>query len=310
MAVTTRPSTAIVAPFAFVYVAQALFRKSNRGMARLNVRTILMVIAVLVLLAAVGYTLSSVFQLYTKWLDRLLRFFEHWDAIAGLLFSPGRGALFYAPIMLIALVGLVRFGRRHPWETLLVYGPIPFYLLMVSAHPMWWGGWNWGPRYLVPVMPLLLLPMISFVEPWVVKPSLRWAIVLLAGIALWSFLTQAIGVSIGTNSPAFETMEPSTFFRWEYAPFSQLGQANKISPDLAWLHVSGGMLSQRCRRGAGRALDPSQRRRLVAGSDTKLGDGWFVSSCNRLCRIVAWHGRAGPFIGTPCMTRAMRRAWD
>ena len=160
------------------------------------------------------------------------------------MISPGRGALFYAPIVLIALVGLVRFSRRHPWETLLIYGPIPFYLLMVSAHPMWWGGWNWGPRYLVPVMPLLLLPMISLVEPWVVKPSPRWAIVLLAGIVLWSFLTQAIGVSIGTNSPAFETMEPSTFFRWEYAPFSQLGQANKISLDLAWLHVSGGMLSR------------------------------------------------------------------
>ena len=144
IAIATRPSMAIVAPFACVYIASSLWRRSDHIVSRRNTRKVISIVAVLLLTVVVGLVVVSVFNRYTKWLDRLLHFFDQSDALAGLLISPGRGLLFYAPIVLLALVALYRFGRKHPWETFLVWAPIPFYLVMVSAHPIWWGGGTGG----------------------------------------------------------------------------------------------------------------------------------------------------------------------
>ena len=92
-------------------------------------------------------------------------------------------------------------------------------------------------------MPCLLLPIVSVVEPLVVKPSLRWALVVAAVIVLLSFLTQFIGVSIGPNTASFETMLLRDFFAWSNTPFAYVALLAKTNPDLAWLHLDGGPLS-------------------------------------------------------------------
>ena len=187
-----------------------------------------------------GASLVAVFTLYTKWLDRLVRFFEHRDALVGLLVSPGRGILFFVPVIVLALAGLVRFARRHPWETVLIYGAIPFALVIMSVHPMWWGGWNWGPRYVVPFLPYLLLPIISLIEPLVTGQWPRWGWIPIIAVVLVSFVTEAVGAVIGPNTDTFQNMEPSTFFAWYYAPLRLLGSLGQSIPDLAWLHLRGG----------------------------------------------------------------------
>jgi len=72
--------------------------------------------------------------------------------IAGLLASPGKGLLFFAPLGFLAL-----FHQRDPrlW--------LPFALSVVlhgSLHD-WTGGTGWGPRFLFTTLPFLLLPMAS-----------------------------------------------------------------------------------------------------------------------------------------------------
>ena len=240
IAIATRPSAAVVAPFALLYVTVALLAQSGASKSGKRIPRPVVVLVVVVLLIAVGASLAAVFTLYTKWLDRLLRFFEHRDALAGLLVSPGRGILFYVPIVVLALAGLVRFARRHPWETVLLYGPIPFALLMVSVHPMWWGGWNWGPRYVVPFLPYLLFPIIALIEPLVTGQWPRWGWIPIAAVVLLSFLTEAVGAAIGPNTGTFQNMEPGTFFAWYYAPLALLGSLGQSNPDLAWLHLRGG----------------------------------------------------------------------
>lgn len=105
-----------------------------------------------------------------------------WRGAAGLLISPDKGALWYAPPLILAVILWPRFRRRSPaladflglaWITaLLVYG----------SWWAWGGGWCWGPRFLVPLMPLSCLPL-SCLPP---RRAWRWAaaLLLIAGIAV------------------------------------------------------------------------------------------------------------------------------
>lgn len=85
-----------------------------------------------------------------------------------LLVSPAKGALVFAPVALVGLVGLVRAlrpPRRRLWDQ-----PEPSRLLPIACalgvvvHFVWLalaGGWSqgvfWGPRLVAPAWPLLLL---------------------------------------------------------------------------------------------------------------------------------------------------------
>jgi hypothetical protein len=77
----------------------------------------------------------------------------------GLLFSPGKGLLLYAPPVLLALLAFGPFVRRYPMEGLAIAGLSLSYVLAYSSRRGWHGGLCWGPRYLLPVLPLMLLPI-------------------------------------------------------------------------------------------------------------------------------------------------------
>jgi hypothetical protein len=91
-----------------------------------------------------------------------------WQGIAGLLISPGKSVFLYAPPLILSLNLWPRFRRVDPalgeFLALAWITALPFY-------GMWWawdGGWSWGPRFLVPLIPLSCLPLIMLPEkrPW------------------------------------------------------------------------------------------------------------------------------------------------
>ena len=105
-----------------------------------------------------------------------------WQGIPGLLISPGKGAFFYAPPLILSLILWPRFRRQYPalgeFLALAWLTALPFY-------GMWWawdGGWSWGPRFLVPLIPLSALPLIMLPE----KRAWRGiaAALILAGIVI------------------------------------------------------------------------------------------------------------------------------
>jgi hypothetical protein len=75
----------------------------------------------------------------------------------GLLISPGKGVLLYNPIVWLGLVGLFTMLRRRRAEAIffLLFGATA--LFFYARYNFWTGGWNWGPRYLLPLLPFLLL---------------------------------------------------------------------------------------------------------------------------------------------------------
>ncbi len=114
---------------------------------------------------------------------------SNWQAsffvgLYGLTLSPGKGLLWYAPPVLLGIVGLWAFARRSPREALLCGGVLLGYLLFHGAYTYWEGGWCWGPRLILPASPLALLPAGSILD----RPAQRQvaqlglAIVLTAGL--------------------------------------------------------------------------------------------------------------------------------
>ena len=102
-------------------------------------------------------------------------------ALWGLLFSPFRGLLFYAPALAVAAYAYLTARRRQLLSDavsplgLLTLG----YLALISSYFVWWGGWSYGPRHLIP------LAMILFYEgiPLVARRRSLHAPLLLASIA-------------------------------------------------------------------------------------------------------------------------------
>jgi hypothetical protein len=80
------------------------------------------------------------------------------DALWGITVSPYRGLFFMAPILLFAFWGgamLAREGRRR--EAAAIGGGAFFLLLFNASFNGWHGGYTIGPRYLLPLVPLLAI---------------------------------------------------------------------------------------------------------------------------------------------------------
>jgi hypothetical protein len=107
-----------------------------------------------------------------------------WRGLYGLTLSPGKGLLWYAPVLVLGLIGLRRFARRWPREALLCAGISLGYLLLHSFYTYWDGGWAWGPRLLLPALPFLLLPAAAILDHKVRSQAFELAIALLLVLGL------------------------------------------------------------------------------------------------------------------------------
>jgi hypothetical protein len=105
-----------------------------------------------------------------------------------LLFPPERGLFAYNPILVLSVLGfpwLIKVARR---EAVFVLSLIGVNLCSCAMWHDWDGGWAWGPRFLVPVIPLYLLPLVGYTR---YLGRARWCII---PIALISLAIQVVGV--------------------------------------------------------------------------------------------------------------------
>ncbi len=115
--------------------------------------------------------------------------------LGGLITSWGKGVLWYNPILLLALPALPWFVRRHGWRSFVFIAVPVVYTLLYSRKQVWYGGNTWGPRYLVPALPLLIV-MGAPLFAWVVERARsRLAHAALAGAVLLSAGVQVMGVA-------------------------------------------------------------------------------------------------------------------
>jgi hypothetical protein len=72
-----------------------------------------------------------------------------------LLFSHDRGLFFYFPIFLLSLGGVVILWRKNTKLAIVMLSVILVNLFFYGSYDDPWGGWSFGPRYLIASLPLL-----------------------------------------------------------------------------------------------------------------------------------------------------------
>jgi hypothetical protein len=92
-----------------------------------------------------------------------------WEGLWGLIISPYRGVFWYSPILVLALLGTPLFVRRHRAEFVLICGLSVTLVGLYSMWWMWWGGFAWGPRFLVPLTPFWMLCLAPLLERALVR---------------------------------------------------------------------------------------------------------------------------------------------
>ncbi len=94
------------------------------------------------------------------------------SVLASILFGSYRGLLLLNPILVLSVVGFRRMWERRDLrpEALLGASITVAYLLLSASYVFWDGGASLGPRYAVPMLPFLALPMVFVMKE---QPSLN-----------------------------------------------------------------------------------------------------------------------------------------
>lgn len=156
------------------------------------------------------------------------------QGLQGLLVSSGKGLLWYCPLVLLALALWPLLLSRRRAEGLLALGVFLPTLLVYATYPVWWGGVCWGPRYLVPVLPFLLLPLAFLLERFPRTLPLRRVAVTIIAV---SVLVQALGVAVHPNRfPAtLPTDVRDSEYLWSLPHLPLAGQAWLVAYDAVGL---------------------------------------------------------------------------
>ncbi len=83
-----------------------------------------------------------------------------WEALLGTVMSPGRGLLVFTPFLIVTVffVLLVPLRTQNEWGLVALGLAWPVcHWVLVSRFWHWWGGWGYGPRLMMDVLPGLLL---------------------------------------------------------------------------------------------------------------------------------------------------------
>ena len=161
--ILTRMSTLIYLPV-FVFVAWKKYESQHNWLK----------ISVFPLLAG----LIFLFHNYIRFDNLLMTGYEGetfsqwpWVGAFGLLFSGGKSVFLYSPPLILSVILFPSFLRVYPLlaKTILVMTSVA--LIFFGAWWAWHGGWVWGARFLVPLVPLWILP-------WVMLPTrILWIMV-------------------------------------------------------------------------------------------------------------------------------------
>ena len=111
--------------------------------------------------------------------------------LTGLLVSPMHGLFVYSPPLIIGLAGLTRLFRRDRPLTLLITLMSAFLLVFYAKYSIWTGSFNIGPRFLLPIVPLLMLPAVMILDG---KTLRGWGIAGVFFLTSWGFAVQALTV--------------------------------------------------------------------------------------------------------------------
>lgn len=147
------------------------------------------------------------------------------DGLWRLLVGPNKGLLIYFPLALLLPVGVRFLFRTSRLQAVSSVGFLSFILLTTSAWWSWDGTAGWGPRLLVPLVPLLAT--FAVLGAAQLRPAVFWVL---------------FGAGCGVNLVG--ALQPDALTTWYYSvlPRKVLTEAEAARyPDFAWKRDAGGL---------------------------------------------------------------------
>lgn len=121
------------------------------------------------------------------------------ESLLGYQFSPSRSIWLYSPVLVLGFVGMIPLLKRDETRWLVV-GVFASLVITSAAYgalrqgAYWSGGWNWGPRYMLPLIPLWMLLVLPVIE--MAQRRGRWAKIALGLLVVVSVGMQVLGMAI------------------------------------------------------------------------------------------------------------------
>ncbi|MGQ9554698.1 MAG: hypothetical protein ACUVWR_11345 [Anaerolineae bacterium] len=204
-AITIKLTNAVAVPPIVVFLAYRLWRTWGRHRWQASLRLLLPPIAVsLISIAGMlyfnwarfGQPLNSGYSVHEQFSTPVL------NGLSGLLFSSDKSIFIFSPVLLFIIPALPLAWRRFRAEICLLLAIAIANLFLFASWYDWRGGLAWGPRFLVPLTPILLTLML----PWVEEKGLSrrsWWWPLFVLVATGSLILQA-GASLAPFSDSLQ----------------------------------------------------------------------------------------------------------
>ena len=110
------------------------------------------------------------------------------DHALDLLFDSQRGLFVLTPVVAVAVAGLLPLWRRGSRREAIFVGSLAFaFVLYNAAYWIPFGGDTPGPRFLVPLLPFLALPLAAAFAAW------RWVTLATAAISAFWMIVATLG---------------------------------------------------------------------------------------------------------------------
>jgi hypothetical protein len=119
------------------------------------------------------YIFNTPFESMYRYLDPAICYSQSWIStrdtggfsltfepfrILRLLFFPHIGLFFYYPVLILSFFGLMKMNKKYGIERLFIFLLFVSTTVLVSMHTYWWGN-AFGARFLLNVLPFLVIPI-------------------------------------------------------------------------------------------------------------------------------------------------------
>jgi hypothetical protein len=153
----------------------------------------------------------------------------------GLLLSPGKSLFIYSPVLILSVIAWPKFYREH---SILAVGGLMLLAAMLAGlrAAQWWGGLAWGPRFLLPLFPVLVLPALTLFT------RRRWPWIVLGGSAIFQALVASSNWTIGYERLFQRSTSPDAtlgldWANWAETPAFYLVRSwGRATLDMVWLY--------------------------------------------------------------------------
>ena len=180
--------------------------------------------------------------------------------IFGLLFSPGAGLFIFSPILFTIFISFFDFYKKDKSSFFIFSAYFVSILVFFGSLETWHGFVSWGPRYLLPAIPFLMIPLAASIERRN-NMSFRFLIVILGAIGaffslmwliqdvswfVWGTFGEDLGLySLGIAGMHNLNLNPLVLWTFEYSQLSQsINLAfNHLQADLFLFKLFGPMVT-------------------------------------------------------------------